>query len=112
MIGTNQNFSMYSGDSKKIFVSIVDSKGTSINLLGSTVTWVLLKQNGIEVTRKTSPGGVVFTQPEEGKLLVSLEPEDTNGLVGEHIHAMRIKDSSGIVSTVIKGQITIQRLIK
>lgn len=97
---TNQNFTMVSGDSKNITVSMLDG----VPLDGATVKWAL-KQSSTVVSKTTSSGitiaGSTFT--------IRLNSADTASLIGKYYHEAEVTDMFGNVSTVMTGNITIER---
>lgn len=107
-----QNFEIYSGDSKNIIIIVTDDNENIIDLSGSTIKWALKKTvNSIEnnIYKDTSNGGIEITDALNGEFTVKLNPSDTEGLIGRFYHEAEVTDAIGSVSTILFGIATIKR---
>lgn len=98
MTVSNQNFTMYAGDTKDIvFTSLT---GTSYS--GATIVWTL-STNGGQVLSKTTSGGVTIAGTS---FTVGLSSADTANLSGEYTQKAKVTDLFGKISTSATGTIT------
>jgi hypothetical protein len=105
---TNQNFKMVAGDTTALNVVLSDSSGDSMNLTGASARWQLaLTNRGPALISKSIGAGITVTSALGGALTIVLEPEDTVDLSGRYYHELEIVDSTGNVSTVTTGFVTI-----
>lgn len=114
MAQTGQNVPMYAGESKYIDDVAVDmnTDGTTsaTNLSGATIKWVMkpnVYATAILSKDNASLGGVSITDAPNGKFSVQLNPNDTKTLNGSYYHEAKVTDSTGNVSVVSTGTITI-----
>jgi BppU N-terminal domain len=107
MSTTNQNFTMYEGNNRKISVYISRSDGTPFDLTGAKGTWIL-KRKGVTLCTKSIGSGIEIKDATKGYLAIYLLPEDTKGKLGECDHELQIEDASASVYTVLTGRISIQ----
>lgn len=97
------NFSMYSGNSRKLTVYVTDKSGKRIDMSNyKAIKWVL-KQKGRLLCTKELNQGIVLTEPTEGRLDITLDPEDTDNRYGECEHCLVITDELDGVYTVLTG---------
>lgn len=112
MASINQDFTMYEGNSKRINVTLTEADGSPVNLIGSTIRWVL-KKNVYDATtliiKDTNLGIVADADLTTGKFTIKLVPADTNGHVGTLYHEAELEDSLGNITTILTGNITIQK---
>ena len=85
----NQSFQMYSGNSKKLVITIKDVKGKPVNLTDVEVKWIL-SQKGKQICVKTTNSGVTIQDALNGIAIVDLKPEDTKNLIGDHNHEVMV----------------------
>lgn len=106
----NQNIEIIQGDTLNISVQLKEADGTPINLDTLTsIKWGFgTETKGIRKERDT---GITITSAEEGVLTISLKPEDTLDKMERTAHELKIKDTLGAVSTVLRGVIDIQKSI-
>ena len=110
MTTENQNFTMWSGDSKVLTVTVTDSDGAAVNLTGATINYVLKKQLGggmNTITKATGGSGIVITDAAAGTCEITLDATDTASLLGSFYHECQVTDSYGNVSTIFIGTVTI-----
>jgi len=110
MTETGQNFTMWSGDTKVIEVTITDASGNAVNLTGATISYVLQRSVGSTVTiSKTTASGISITDASGGVFQITLDASDTARLSGSsYYHECQITDTSGNVSTVFTGTVTMK----
>jgi hypothetical protein len=107
MAKTNQNFTMYSGNTKPIYVTIKDKQNKPVIIdEGDTFKWVM-RLRGKSITSKTSGNGISVIDASIGRICIRLLPEDTHGISGECDHELAMYDSDGSVTTVTTGKVTI-----
>lgn len=99
-----QNYSMASGDSKQLIVTIVDDAGAPVDVTGGTVVYVIADRE-VRVTKTTGDGVVI----DESTVTVTLDPADTAALAGLYGHEMQVTDVAGHVYTVLTGQVSIAK---
>ena len=102
-------FEMYSGDSKLLIVSIVDSDGIASDITGATVTYLIKSRIGVEVVRKSSAdndGNLVINGTQ---VRILLNGEDTADIYGTYKHELEIRDGSGNASTAFQDLILIRK---
>ena len=104
MTATEQDLTIYSGDSHYITVTVTDVDGAAKNLVGATVKY----QAGQAITKASGGHGIAITDPAAGQFVITLEPDDTKDLVGIFAHEAEVTDSSDDVSTVLVGRLTIK----
>lgn len=119
MTAENQNFSMKSGDSRTITVTVDDGAipPVAVDISGFDVWWEMSPLSssgafsGTPTLQKDSllAGGVAITDGPNGVFQVTLAPTDTDPLSGDFYHEAQVKDGSGNISTVLTGKITIGR---
>ncbi|CAN7360916.1 hypothetical protein [Paenibacillus sp. LjRoot56] len=101
MTVSNQNFTMYAGDSKNIAVKNL----SGISYDGASIVWTLSINGGQVLSKSTSSGitisGDTFT--------VVLNSSDTTNLSGEYMQKAKVTDIFGKVSTSMTGTITFKK---
>jgi len=103
----DQNFSLHSGDSKTLTVSIVNAAGTPVDV--STAAAIAYKlaatpYSAALVSKALGSGISVATSVVSVTLLAA----DTALLAGMMYQEMQITDGSGNVATVLTGQVMIE----
>ena len=103
MTQTGQDFSMISGDTKILIVTIDEPT----NLAGVSLRWGLRKNKNTKESLfvKSLTDGISI----EGETIsVKLEPIDTESLTGDYYHEMELTDGLGNVSTIFTGKARIE----
>ena len=110
MTETGQNFTMWSGDTKVLEVTITDSDGAAVDLTGATISYVLQRNvNSAAATiSKTTDDGISITDASGGVFQITLDASDTASLSGSYYHECQITDASGNASTVFTGTVTMK----
>lgn len=99
-----QNFSMISGDTKRLEVTIQDADGAEVDVTGAAVTYVIA-DSAVRVAKTTDDGITI----DGAVVTVTLDPADTAELAGVYAHEMQITDPSGNVGTVMIGEVSIAK---
>jgi len=110
MTEVGQNFEMFQGDSKLIYINVEDEFGNPLDISTYTVIWVVYKQTSKEaILTKTTADDVTVSGAFNDIAVVSLSPEDTESVApAVYNHECEIsKTSEGLVSTVATGTIKI-----
>jgi hypothetical protein len=100
------NFSMYSGDSKKLSIYVRDEKGLPVDITGYTAEWTLIQRGSIQCT-KSQGTGLSIPEPKEGRVDIRIRPEDTKGISGSARHSLVVSDPNGDVYTVLVGDVNL-----
>jgi hypothetical protein len=96
----NQDFDMYAGESKTVFIAITNSDGSAFNPVGATMEWWMAKTNhSAKTIAKTLSSGLALST---GGVNILLESDDTYDLKPEiYYHELKITMPSGLsVATV------------
>lgn len=112
----DQDFSMKSGDSKNIFITIKDSDGVVVDVTNFTAfTWSMsaLEPDGkfsSTVTLSKSLGsGITVSDGLNGIIKVRLEEADTESLDGLYYHETEGVSATPDTGTTTTGTLTIDR---
>ncbi len=105
-----QNFTVFSGDDVTPRFSITGSGGTSEDVTGASIIWVLFNSpTGSSLIRKTtaSSGHITIS----GSVVdVNVGASDTSGLAGDYYHELQITRAvDGKIQTAAVGWATINR---
>ena len=100
-----QNYTMFSGDSKVITVTVTDADGAAVNLTGATISYVIFDDGSATIT-KTVGSGITVTDAAAGTFTITLAASDTASLAGAYYHECQVTDSSGNISTIFTGTVT------
>lgn len=101
MTASNQDFTMYSGNSRTLVITIY---GDEVDLIGATIRWILKKTDGddpVLLTKSTTDATILITDSSHFNIL--LEPQDTQALKGDYYHECNSVDAVGNVSTLFVG---------
>ena len=105
------NFTMHSGDSKNIIVTVKDENDAVVDITGATVDWQMARsQNSAtpDLVKSTTGGnGITLTDPVNGVFTVALDATDSDDFIGAYYHEAQVTDAGGKISTVIIGTITV-----
>jgi hypothetical protein len=106
-----QNFEIFSGDTKIIVVDVVEGSGNPINLAGaSLLEWVLKRAPGakLPLIRKVIDSGITVTDASVGRFEIFLDAQDTEKLGGTYYHECDLIDALGNRSTIFYGYVVIK----
>ena len=102
------NFTMTAGDTKQLVVTVKDADGDAVSITGSTIKWQCARSYGkASSISKTTTSGIQITDGANGVFTVTINPSDTNSLVGNFSHEAEITFSDGTISTVLFGTMKI-----
>ena len=96
----NQDFDMYIGESRTVFIALTNADGTPFDPVGATMEWWLAKTNhSAKTVSKTLSSGLAISP---GGVNIILETDDTYDLKPEiYYHELKITMPSGLsVATV------------
>ena len=103
------NLAIYRGDDKTWNLAFKDAEGDPIDITGATV-WFTAKEN----TTDEDASAVLQKQitshsnPTQGETQLSLIPSDTDAMeVKDYEYDMQLVESSGKVSTFMRGKLNI-----
>lgn len=107
------DFSMYSGNSKALIVTVLDKpNGSPVSLASAqAIKWQLFHSTPITadpIVSKSLLSGVTVTDAAGGVFTVSIAASDTAGLSGSYYHETEVTDSAGNKETVDSGFINIK----
>lgn len=104
-----QNFDMIAGDTLNLNVTVYDENGVNKDIANSTIKWVLYDEaTDTAVLTKTTSSDIAITNGLYGQFTVPLSPANTVSVApGVYYHEAEVTDSSGNVSTVLIGHVTI-----
>jgi hypothetical protein len=107
-----QNFSLAAGDDLTFFVDVGPDENATLE--GADLTWRAFPQShGIPaddfVIEKGIGNGIVIINEAAQQLSITLEHDDTLGLLGNYYHELRVEDLNGAQSTATVGMMTITR---
>jgi hypothetical protein len=99
----------YSGNSKKIRVSVTDPNGAKL-LTGATITFaVFVDKTGVVILRKSSVNidEITIDDALGGILTIHLLPKDTFNVHGSFRYHVNVVDADGYEETVTVGRLDI-----
>lgn len=110
MTATGQNFYIYQGDDKEIFVTTYDEDNATLDITSCSLTWVAYKRypENIVLTKITG-SGITITVPASGIFRIDFNPNDTLGLLGEYNHECELIDTNLNVSTIFVGTMNVYK---
>lgn len=103
MTTMNQDFEMYSGETKNIIITVTDAT----ELSNVVVSWTV-SQSEYSITNIFKKEGASVTVLLN-KITIKVDPVDTVALTGKYFHKCKIVDQLGNVSFVTTGEITIYK---
>lgn len=117
MTTTNDLVRIYANTKRILEFTITDGDNNDapLGLGGLTIEWALSKvtARGYEaqatVFKSTAGAGVTVTDAPGGKLEVTLDPADTQGLIGDYHQELEVFDGTGAGVVVAVGTVEIRR---
>jgi hypothetical protein len=115
MTQKNQNFEMWTGETKRLIVKVTDDEtGLALNLTGAlAIEWKVKRGESDSttlLTKSLTDSGVLITNAVEGEFTVKLDPDATqNFSKGLYYHLSKVTDSIGRTSVVMTGTITLNK---
>lgn len=99
------DFSMYSGDSRVLTITIRDEEAVAVDVSTATaIVFGIFRADGTQLLSKTLGAGVSVVT---STVTVTLSPADTAGLSGTFGHELQITMPTGVVATALRGEVTI-----
>lgn len=110
MTATGQNFTIYQGDDKEIFVTTYDENDVILDITNCTLNWVVYRRypENIVLTKITG-SGITITDPTNGIFRVDFDPNDTLSLLGEYNHECELTDTNLNISTLLVGTMNVYK---
>lgn len=114
MTEENQNFTVYDGDYVEINDTVTDSSDDVVDISNFGIQFTMANFAGgpVEIQKTETDGNVQITDGPNGRLRVTLEDVDTEGLsdgrVETYYYEIEVEDLSGIDNTVTSGEITVK----
>lgn len=102
MTAVQQNFSLYAGETKFLPVTVY---GNNVNIIGSTITWILKQENGPVMVTKTTANGI--TIDDSTHFTLTLQAGDTKPLSGLFETECKMVDTNGNVTMLFIGEVDI-----
>jgi len=107
-VGMILNAAIVAGDTVPILLQITDTRVTTLD--GATIRY----QFGVSSTMpplvsKVAPVGIAVVSSPGTTIRITLLPVDTQTLHGNYYHEVEVTTASGVVATVAKGTLTIDR---
>lgn len=111
MTMTNQNVTIWAGDTVNLNVVVGDGAGGLKDISGATIAWLLYDENaGASVLTKSTGSGITITSGAGGAFTVALAAADTEDVTpGAYYHEAEVTDTLGNISTVFIGSVKINR---
>lgn len=112
MTKRNQNFEMWTGDTKRLNVRVVDKHGQPINLAAGgsfNLKWSLrihADSAGTAIIAKTLAAGIaVIGAAANGQCRITIDPGDSDTELSEldYYHELEMTDTGGVISTLFTG---------
>lgn len=109
-MAAEQDFSMFTGDSKTLVIEVLDEDDAVVDITGWTFKWRLSRSvRSAALVSKTSASGITITNSPAGLLEVEIDPADTDALrAGLYYHEVEGIDQDSEISTVIAGAATLK----
>lgn len=99
-----------SGDQLVLPITVKDNAGALVNLTGASGRFAMARSpTGVPVIDSdASPAAasVVFTDPANGLVTVTITDENTEALIGDYYFECKVTDSSGREAVIARGWIS------
>ncbi len=109
------SFPVVAGQDIDLNLTIQDSAGTTVDLTGATLRFVLTtpNNNGIVLDSDSSPQGATYaiTSAADGEVTVSITDENMDGLLGDYYYEVKVTDSAGDEGVTNRGIITVEEAV-
>lgn len=106
-----QNFEMIAGEERILAITVTEVGGAIKNLSDFTAKWVVTKfgTDHTPLITKSLGKGIVITDVSNGKIQITLTPEDTKSLNGAYYHELIITSTiDGLSEEVLDGTARIE----
>jgi hypothetical protein len=110
MTATGQNFEIYQGDTKDVFIVVTDVNGAILDLTPyDAIRWVVYHQvTKALILEKDLASGISVPVGTDGVLKISLVPADTESIVpNTYNHECEVSSGGTVVATVTVGTVKI-----
>lgn len=111
MARVNESISMFSGETKVIYDTIVDSdnNNTPLDLNGFSIKFLVHDKGEQKILKTIQNGGVVIEDASAGICKITLLPADTQNLSGNYSFEVRV--TAGNQSSIVTlGRLTITKV--
>ena len=98
----DQNIQIVSGDDVTLEVTVFETDGSKKDITGATIDWKLSRRAGKD--NKLSKTGTI-TDAINGVFQVAID--GTGDLGGDYYHQIKLTESGGDISTVLRGNAAI-----
>jgi len=106
MTSVNQNFTVYAGDTAQVSIGVTQS-GAAASLSSTSIVWVLEEEVGSGSLVKLTTDDYISVS---GSIVIlGISPSHTQNLNGKYYHEVEVTDTSGNISTVTTGTVTIKK---
>jgi hypothetical protein len=108
-----QDFTIDAGRDYQLFVALYENDNTTpLNLLDTTLEWIVSKQGILVLVNKnsTDPEEIDITSIGEGLATIYVHAIDTEDIGATTLeHELIVTDAGGAESTVLRGLVTISK---
>jgi len=104
------DFTMTAGDTKTLSVTVTEKADASAtDISGAVIAWKLAQtlRGGVLISKSTV-SGISITSGSGGTFDITIDPADTASLLGDYYHEAQVTFSTGEISTVLKGKMTVE----
>lgn len=111
---TSQDETIRQGDDIVFTMTVRDRNGSAVDITGfSAIEYRLARFSSSDeaLISKSLGSGVAISDGPSGQATVTLDPADTQNLVGDYYHNAIATDSAGKDQTVFVGVLTVQRVL-
>ena len=105
------DFTITAGDTKTLSVTVTEKSDASATVITSaTIAWKAAQslRSGVLISKATGGSGISITSGTGGTFDVTLDAADTTSLLGDYYHEAQVTFSTGEISTVLKGKMTVE----
>jgi len=109
MARIRQDFELWQGETKAVYIQVFDDENNFYNITDASVRWKMQMQiyNGQQVVlEKSTSDGITIPDPLRGLIRIDLQPEDTENMpAGFYYHEAELMESSGAISVITIGRV-------
>lgn len=112
MAEQGMDFVCWQGDDIDIYIEVVGYDGLALDLTDCLVTWGLGSVTTAPATlikTTANPAQIEMLSVIEGRIVVHLDPADTEGLSGPWRQELQLTDAFGSIETVMVGTVMINK---
>ena len=110
MAATGQNFEIFQGDTKDVYITVTNENGAILDLTPyDAIRWVVYHQvNKALILEKTLSSGITVPVGTDGVIKISLVPADTENVQpNTYNHECEVSSGGTVVATVTVGTVKI-----